>query len=151
MSASPPQAGENKPTLDCSDIKRGKVGTLLCSNIPCTYLTRKLYLSAAHSLEYKLVCAAHTVIDLHTPVHNIQSRAANAACRVTQKKKRSENIIQINNLKGFKGKVRKWDRKEGDKMRGNILNLHMPLRTVFVSLLTQGQKEIPQKGQFKRG
>lgn len=151
MSASPPQAGENKPTLDCSDIKRGKVGTLLCSNIPCTYLTRKLYLSAAHSLEYKLVCASTHSHRLTHSSTQYTEQSSQRGMPSDPEKKRSENIIQINNLKGFKGKVRKWDRKEGDKMRGNILNLHMPLRTVFVSLLTQGQKEIPQKGQFKRG
>lgn len=44
-------------------------------------------LPAAHTLKYKLSCTAHTVINLYTPLLNIQRGAGSTACRVTQKKK----------------------------------------------------------------
>ena len=96
------QTKEDKLTVDCSDIKQGKVGALRCSNIPCTHLQNKLDLpAAAHTSEYKLSCAAHAVISLHTPVHNIQSQCSPHGMPSDPEKK-SENMIQINNFKGCK-------------------------------------------------
>lgn len=66
---------------DCSDVKRGKVETPFCSNIPRAYLLRKLYWPAAHTLEYKLSRAVRTQSSSYTLQYTIYSRsAASMAC-----------------------------------------------------------------------
>lgn len=80
----------NMPAFDLLQHQTGlEVGSLPRSNIPRTYLTRKLCLSGRVRGGIPIgVRGARTVIDSHTPVHSIRSEAASGARRVTQKTER---------------------------------------------------------------
>lgn len=43
-----------------SDIRNQRVGTLHCSNIPCTYLPSKLYMALTHTEIQTAVCSTNS-------------------------------------------------------------------------------------------